>query len=116
MSSSSSEDDDRAMREKLLQEERKRKNKVVKTSASDSKKAKLSHGDVEETADGKICLGKMKHVDVRKFKGQLYVDIREYYLADGDLKPGKKGISLKVDEWNKLKSIIDHIDEKVKRM
>ena len=36
----------------------------------------------------------MRFVDVRDFKGKTLVDIREYYDAGGELKPGKKGISL----------------------
>ena len=44
--------------------------------------------------DDKIALGRMRFVDVRDFKGQTLIDIREYYDAGGELKPGKKGISL----------------------
>ena len=44
--------------------------------------------------DDKIALGRMRFVDVRDFKGKTLVDIREYYDAGGELKPGKKGISL----------------------
>lgn len=37
-------------------------------------------------------LGNNRQVNVRNFKGNFYVDIREmYYDKDGDLKPGKKG-------------------------
>jgi hypothetical protein len=34
-------------------------------------------------------------VKVRDFRGKVYVDIREYYESDGDLKPGKKGVFAK---------------------
>jgi hypothetical protein len=38
------------------------------------------------------------------------VNIREYYADKGVEKPGKKGISLAVDQWEKLKSLINQID------
>ena len=57
-------------------------------------------------------LGKNKWVKVREFKGQTYIDIREYYVDKEtmDTKPGKKGISLNTQQYQKLKSIIDDID------
>lgn len=41
-------------------------------------------------------LSKKKRVSVSVFKGNILIDIREYYedREDGALKPGKKGISL----------------------
>lgn len=42
--------------------------------------------------------------------GQVYVDIREFYGAEGDEKPGKKGISLSKEQWEALKQSIGTID------
>lgn len=39
-------------------------------------------------------------MDVREFKGMILIDIREYYeTADGEMKPGKKGIALNSEQW-----------------
>lgn len=42
--------------------------------------------------------------------GLVFVDIREFYGAEGDEKPGKKGISLSLEQWKTLKQSIDTID------
>ena len=57
-------------------------------------------------------LGGMKFVKVREFKGKTYIDIREYYSDKKtmDMMPGKKGISLNCEQYQKLKSIISEVD------
>ena len=49
---------------------------------------------------------------VRQFKGQTYIDIREYYTDKKtmDMMPGKKGVSLNCEQYQKLKQIISEID------
>jgi len=41
------------------------------------------------------------------------IDIREFYEKDGQPLPGRKGISLSVDQWNKLKEVMGEIDEAI---
>ena len=36
-------------------------------------------------------LGRMRYATVSEFKGRKMVHIREYYDADGEIRPGKKG-------------------------
>ena len=87
--------------------------KGAKNSKADSnpyKKAETSkptssgsRGQEEPSWD----LGKNKWVKVREFKGTTYIDIREYYVDKETMetKPGKKGISLNCQQYQKLKVI-----------
>ena len=94
---------------------------IVKTKKT-TMKPKVVESDDE---DNTIVVGKdeitiklegKKKVSIRKFKGQIYVDIREYYEKDGEEKPSKKGISMKPELWEKLKSRISDIDSAIKNM
>lgn len=61
-----------------------------------------------------VCeLAKNRKVKVRKFAGKLMVDIREFYIKDGVELPGKKGISLSMDQWDVLREHIEEIDQAV---
>ena len=53
-----------------------------------------------------------RRVTLRKWQKSLLIDLREYYdAADGEPKPGKKGISLSVEQWKALKQHIPAIDK-----
>lgn len=53
---------------------------------------------VNAEGDKYFDLGKKKRAVVRSFKGVALLDIREYYGEPGEEKPGKKGISLNLDQ------------------
>ncbi|XP_050346751.1 RNA polymerase II transcriptional coactivator [Nymphalis io] len=78
------------------------------------KKAKMGSrtNDKEPTW---VLQGK-KLVKIREFKGKVYVDIREFYEKNGELLPGKKGISMTPDMWRKLLSLSDEINETISSM
>lgn len=58
-----------------------------------------------------------RRLTVRRFKGKVLVDIREFWEPEpGKLAPGKKGISLNLDQWNTLKSVMDKVDSAIKTM
>nr|VZI45461.1 unnamed protein product [Spirometra erinaceieuropaei] len=56
--------------------------------------------------------------EVVAHRGRIFVDIREYYedKSDGGLKPGKKGISLNVEQWDKLREVMDVLNADIKKM
>ena len=59
--------------------------------------------------------GSMKFVKVTEFKGETRIDIREYYVDSNTMetKPGKRGISLNCEQYQKLKTLIPEIDQKL---
>ncbi|KAI0708196.1 RNA polymerase II transcriptional coactivator, partial [Cerioporus squamosus] len=65
---------------------------------------------VNDRGERYVDLGKKRRATVTTFKGTAYVDVREFYGDEGDLKPGKKGIMLSQDQWETLKKSTDVID------
>lgn len=59
-------------------------------------------------------LARMRYATVSEFRGKKLVSIREYYEKDGALLPGRKGISLSIDQWNTLQDLMDDINHAVK--
>jgi len=92
--------------------QKKTKKVAEKKPAPKSKAAAKSSNSGEEK---KYEIGRMRYVSVSEFRGKKMISIREYYQADdGEERPGKKGISLSVEQWQKLKSHMDDVDEDIK--
>lgn len=90
--------------------------KKQKTSAAATAAASDDEEDENKAEDGMYMLAKSRYINVSSFKGKVYVNIREYYEdAGGNLKPGKKGISLGADQWENLKKHIAKIDKDLKK-
>ncbi|KAI4875223.1 hypothetical protein NFI96_010694 [Prochilodus magdalenae] len=86
-------------------------------SGDSSKTSSSSKSSSSNKNDNMFQIGKMRYVSVRDFKGKVLVDIREYWMdQEGEMKPGRKGISLNPEQWNQLKEQIDDIDEAVRRI
>ncbi|SCV03705.1 LAME_0H12574g1_1 [Lachancea meyersii CBS 8951] len=67
--------------------------------------------------DAVFELGKNKRVTVRQFRNINLIDIREYYAdgASGEMKPGKKGISLTEEVYDELLKHRQNIDDALRR-
>lgn len=64
----------------------------------------------------RFSLSNNRFVTISQFKQKVRVDIREFYVtAEGERRPGKKGISLSLDEWKKLKEQMDEIETAIKK-
>ncbi|KAF8313097.1 PC4-domain-containing protein [Clavulina sp. PMI_390] len=99
-----------------------KKTKVVKEKVEKPKKESSSKGKAKaKAAKGNddtsefISLGGTRRVTVRQFNGKTLVDIREYYedKSSGEMKPGKKGISLSAEQWSSFKEKLADIDKLV---
>ncbi|OMJ90781.1 hypothetical protein SteCoe_6760 [Stentor coeruleus] len=70
-----------------------------------------------DNEENKIQLSSQRFVEASKFRGKTYISIREFYEdPEGNLKPGKKGISLTIDQWKKLCENIHKIDRMIDRL
>merc|ERR1712083_413418 len=74
-----------------------------------AKKAKPAAGSSSgsctmENGEPTWLVGGMKFVKVREFKGKTYID-----KSTMETKPGKKGISLNCEQYQKLKTLIPEI-------
>jgi len=83
--------------------------------SSKKKSSKASNDSGDESGDNSIKLSNNRYLTVSEFKNKVRVDIREYYLNDdGERKPGKKGISLSLEEWKKITGNMDKIEKAIK--
>lgn len=88
--------------------------KIAPSSPIKSKTtSSTSNGSEEPTFE----LSGKRRVTVRKYRSSILIDIREYYedKASGEDRPGKKGISLTKDQYDKLKEMLPEIDAAVKK-
>ncbi|XP_038706265.1 RNA polymerase II transcriptional coactivator KIWI isoform X3 [Tripterygium wilfordii] len=66
----------------------------------------------DDSDDVVVCeISKNRRVSVRNWQGKVWVDIREFYIKDGKQYPGKKGISLNMEQWNVLRNHVEEIDK-----
>ncbi|KAL1835790.1 hypothetical protein VTJ49DRAFT_6054 [Mycothermus thermophilus] len=84
--------------------------KKSKSKASQSAKGTLTQGkDAEGNPYWEI--GKNRRIGFSEFKGSTLVNIREFYTApNGELKPGKKGISLTLEQYKALLKVLPELN------
>ncbi|XP_052101148.1 activated RNA polymerase II transcriptional coactivator p15-like [Mytilus californianus] len=108
ISDSESDSDNEAPKKKKTKVEKKVEKKEPPKAAASSGPGK--------SGERTFQISRNRWVSVSEFRGKVMVGIREFYEADGELRPGKKGISLPLDQWEKLKNQFDDINEAVREM
>ncbi|KAI5776638.1 transcriptional Coactivator p15-domain-containing protein [Geopyxis carbonaria] len=58
--------------------------------------------------------GRLRRITLSQFKGNNLVSIREYYEKDGKTLPGKKGISLSIEQLDMFLSILPQLESKLR--
>ncbi|KOM52976.1 hypothetical protein LR48_Vigan09g163500 [Vigna angularis] len=93
-----------------------KKENVVSVEAEadeETEVVKLKREDPERI----IChLSNRRNVSVKAFRGTSLVSIREFYMKDGKLLPGCKGISLPSEQWSIFKESVPAIEEAILKM
>lgn len=79
-----------------------------------SPKKQTEESDTEDDNKSEWQLSKNRKISINKFKGKMLIDIREYYEAGGEMKPGRKGISLTCEQWEILLSVAEKVNDRLK--
>uniref|UniRef100_A0A2K5PHC2 Activated RNA polymerase II transcriptional coactivator p15 n=1 Tax=Cebus imitator TaxID=2715852 RepID=A0A2K5PHC2_CEBIM len=111
-SSSSGSDSDSEVDKKLKRKKQVAPEKTVKKQKTGETRALSSSKQSSSSRDDNMFqIGKMRYV--RK----VLIDIREYWMdPEGEMKPGRKGISLNPEQWSQLKEQISDIDDAVRKL
>ncbi|EWC46717.1 hypothetical protein DRE_03962 [Drechslerella stenobrocha 248] len=82
------------------------------SSASASNTASVPDGIKHTDDEGNAYweLGKSRRVTVSDFNGNVLISVREYYEKDGKSLPGKKGISMSLDQFNQLVTMLPSVE------
>lgn len=86
--------------------------KKCTSSQSQSSSSKQKNSDGETFFE----LTSKRRVTIRTWKSNTLIDIREFWGDDGDLKPGKKGISLNLDQWKQLLQLAPEIEKSIESL
>ncbi|KAF4636986.1 hypothetical protein G7Y89_g1085 [Cudoniella acicularis] len=80
-----------------------------------NKKAKKAAAPKAENNFWELSTGRNpRRVEITDFKGKKLINIREYYEKDGEYLPGKKGISLTVEQYTALAAAVPAINSSLK--
>ncbi|KKY13363.1 putative rna polymerase ii transcriptional [Diplodia seriata] len=93
---------------------------VVADEGSVAKKAKNSQPSEGKQVDneGNVYweLSSRRRVTVSEYSGKPLISVREYYEKEGAQMPGRKGISLSLDQYNALMGLLPEVEAALAKM
>ncbi|CAI2179537.1 11736_t:CDS:2 [Funneliformis geosporum] len=96
-----------------------RSSKKIRREPDSEEAYESDRSDRGENNDGETYfkLSDKKRVTVREWRNMVLIDFREFFQTkDGITQPTKKGISLQLEQWNKLKQLIHDIDNEIRKL
>mmetsp|Transcript_16174 Transcript_16174/g.19443 ORF Transcript_16174/g.19443 Transcript_16174/m.19443 type:complete len:110 (+) Transcript_16174:185-514(+) len=107
-----------------MEEPKVKKQKIVKeeqeSPSLDADDETLSAPLLQRTDAGEAFfeISPKRRCSVRKWKNKIYVDIREVYEKDGKVLPGKKGISLSLEQYETIRALVTNgsIDQEIEAL
>ncbi|KAI8103455.1 hypothetical protein M9435_004794 [Picochlorum sp. BPE23] len=92
----------------FLRQQAMREHQKKRKAAEDAVLAQLHDAVKKQKQESKVAgfypLSSKRYVGLKTFHGKHLVDIREFYEKDGQMMPGKTGISLTLKQWECLRS------------
>lgn len=92
-----------------------RPSKISKKSAKSNYFAIPTVSKLDEDGNSYWEISKNRRVTVSEFKGKRMVSVREYYEQGGKMLPGKKGISMTMEQYSAFVELLPHIEDVLRK-
>ncbi|KAL0218151.1 hypothetical protein RCL1_008999 [Eukaryota sp. TZLM3-RCL] len=87
-----------------------------RSTSSSSQPKKRTNSSTQDQEYGSFPISSTRSVSIRSFKNTLLIDIREHYTdSEGEIKPGKKGISLSLEQYRELLKVLPDVSACIDR-
>lgn len=86
----------------------------LKDTIADIDNAIVKAIESKEESESLFELFRLRKVKVKKFQNRVYVDLRQYEMnQEAKIVPTPKGVTLTVEEWDKIKEILPEIEDEM---